>query len=239
MGSGIKWITETGRDGWVTVSEYYPDGYLVREPRLQKKEMRNEEQVTYKFANDTLSIIFGFMSGETYTRSYKYSPVEGHFTGRLDNPTKYYHDKGLLTCAESTDELRELSFYFYDDNRRLVREETFSDIFGDEHRIVVQISEYSYNRRGNIKKFTSANYNLNSDMGWPEIPRGTREPIALSSLTATGSGIMFLGVVCYDRKCNSYGYRYTRFDKHGNWRKSYSVTKWGLLLSRKRRIEYR
>lgn len=47
-----------------------------------------------------------------------------------------------------------------------------------------------------------------------------------------------MGVVCWNSEMNKYHIRFSNFDKHGNWTKSYYMTEKGKVFRSKRKIKY-
>ena len=212
----VNKIVERKFSKWTEKSFYNDQGFLSRQTNFYKGKKRSDYQYEY-FSSDTVFIIKELMNNDTakclyfhfsYDSLANYTLVEYYSASNLDVPF-----------------VIETNFVYK--GRLLISFDRDGSVIQFQYDSLARISQ-EISISGYSSDTTYTNY-LYDKFG-----RKTDCIVESSNPEAD-----FVSVFVYSsEKRNKVHFRYSDFDKYGNWRKSYFVTEKGNLFCSKRKIKY-
>ncbi len=220
---GIKKITERQGSGWKAIYLFDREGYMLQENHARKREMRSDYRFDYA-VTDTLieirrtnSVVFDNdfdpmrIDRHHYDSSdqyYKHNVYFNNTDNLYDSIDDFVYEAGVLVSY--TDFLGGKNILRYNENKQM---ESRLDIHEyRDHSVDTTFFYYAYNRHGQQTDFIQEDDDDN---------------------------VFYGGIPSWSRtRQNKIHIRYSNFDKHGNWTRSYYITEKHRYFRSKRKIEY-
>lgn len=223
---GIKKIIIKTYDKWEAMSFFDDEGYLLCEINFYKKEIRSHYKYNYVVTDTLLEIRRIDIIGKDVNKQkkidkYYYTSLGQCYKRRVyfsssDNPSHYWDDfvseNGVLVSfTEATD---------------------WQKINDISNKIVYEYNE----KKQKIRKLEIRNETDTTFYSYVYNQSGQLTDYIQES---NDNKVVYSGVICWsNEKMNKVHIRYSNFDKHGNWTKSYFITEKGKMFRSERKIEY-
>ena len=219
----IKKKEEKTFDGWNVVSIFNEVGFLLQQTNYYKKERKSDYEYEYSISDSLLTIRrINKMNNE----------INNDFIEKY-----YYSSSGQCNKFEIYSSKNMQPFYFvnnfmYSDGLLISCEE---DNISRRNKNSLPIKKtYQYNsKKQKIQEIRILNGIDTTYYSFQYNQYGQ-----LSNYIQKSKGATYSDIICWSDSMDKLHIRYINFDKHGNWTKSYFVTKNGIKFRSKRKIEY-
>jgi len=224
---GIKMITENSFSKWKTVSYFDDKDFLLRKVKLYKNKIRADYRYEYS-SSDTLLII----------KEKEYLNINNNPESNIIYKVYYNHLRQcyrveIYLSKDLENPSRIADNFIYQDN--LLRSyETYSTRL-TEDRFDRIVYVYDCNQK------TEQRYSVYGDSVSTEGCKSTsifQNEKLTDLIQKCDEGGIISGEVCWNSSMNKVHIRYSNFDLHENWKRSYFITERGKVFRSKRKIEY-
>ena len=226
----VKEIREMTPQKWTTYRYYDKNGLLIRQTNYYKKQKRADYRFEYRIT-DSLLIIKEISDDSTYfIKKLHYTPIgqvskyEIFSNEDMENPFvlayNFFYRDGLLYSFDWSSASPDTIFpprkteCFYNHKRQMVRKQETEQYFFKDSQPEFETTSYMY-------KYDSKGYL-------------TDEYVETSDKES-----VFLGMPRWSKEqSNKYHLLFSDYDKYGQWRTSYYLTKKSKLFRSDRKIKY-
>ena len=217
---GIKKIIRKTSDKWKVVSSFDREGYVLHETHAYKREMRSDYRFSYAVTDSLVEIrrldtIDLNNDGDTLR-------IERHYYNSSNQCYKY-----SVYSSDLDDRPFLIDDFVYEDGMLI----SYTERGGYTKNICQYNEKKQKERRLKISGRTDSTfftYMYNQSGQLTDVIQESHDPE------------VFYGDAPFwnQTRGNKIHIKYTDFDKHGNWRKSYYITEKRKILKEKRKIKY-